>query len=163
MTIRGEVQRPGTYPLFKGMTAAELVRTAGGFKRDALIQHADLASYRDVNGERVSIERRDVAIGSAVLKRDPDADTSLRPGDVLTIHQLTGWNDIGASIALRYLCQLGVPGLRSPPAIRSRGSPGRDTYRSRRHNRDARSLTDVQPYRHSSAAYAATALRRASI
>lgn len=100
VAIRGEVQRPGTYPLFKGMTAAQLVRTAGGFKRDALVDRADLASYQIVNGARVSIKRRDVAIGNAVLKRDRDADTQLKPGDVLTIHQLTGWNDIGASIII---------------------------------------------------------------
>lgn len=100
VTIRGEVQRPGIYPLFQGMTAAQLVRTAGGFKRDALIERADLASYQIVKGTRVSTERRDVAIGDAVLKRDNDADTPLKPGDVLTVHQLTGWNDIGASIII---------------------------------------------------------------
>ena len=100
VSIRGEVQRPGAYPLFKGMTAAQLVRTAGGFKRDALIERADLASYEIANGSNVSMERRDIAIGDAVLKRDPRADAALKPGDVLTIHQITGWNDIGASIII---------------------------------------------------------------
>lgn len=100
VSIRGEVQNPGTYPLFEGMTAAQLVRTAGGFKRDAFVDQADLASYRVVAGERVSVERRDIAIGDAVLKENRDADTSLKPGDVLTIHQVTGWNDIGASITI---------------------------------------------------------------
>jgi protein involved in polysaccharide export with SLBB domain len=100
VSIRGEVQRPGAYPLFKGMTAAQLVRTAGGFKRDALTERADLASYEVANGNKVSMERRDIAIGDAVLKRSPDADATLKPGDVLTIHQITGWNDIGASIVI---------------------------------------------------------------
>ena len=36
VTIRGEVLRPGKYPMSQGMTAAQLVRMAGGFKRDAL-------------------------------------------------------------------------------------------------------------------------------
>ena len=99
VSIRGEVLKPGTYPLFEGMTAAELVRTAGGFKRDALLDRADLASYR-VDGTRVVIQRRDVPIGDAVLKIDQDADVHLRAGDVLTVHQLTGWNDIGASIEI---------------------------------------------------------------
>ena len=44
--IRGEVLRPGSYPLSNGMTAAQLVRMAGGFKRDALLETADLISYR---------------------------------------------------------------------------------------------------------------------
>ena len=34
--VRGEVLRPGSYPLSEGMTASQLVRMAGGFKRDAL-------------------------------------------------------------------------------------------------------------------------------
>jgi protein involved in polysaccharide export with SLBB domain len=101
VSIRGEVQNPGTYPLFDGMTAAQLVRAAGGFKRDAFVDQADLASYREVDGERVSVERRNVAIGDAVLKGDHDADTPLKPGDVLTVHQVTGWNDIGASIVIK--------------------------------------------------------------
>lgn len=100
VSVRGEVQKPGSYPMFKGMTAAELVRTAGGFKRDALVKLADLASYRVENGARVVIQRRDVAIGDAVLKGDRDADVTLMPGDLLTIHQLTGWDDIGASIII---------------------------------------------------------------
>jgi protein involved in polysaccharide export with SLBB domain len=98
--VRGEVQRPGTYPMFKGMTAAELVRTAGGFKRDALQEDADLASYHVENGASVIVQRQDVAIGDAVLKSNHAADAVLKPGDVLTIHQLTGWNDIGASIII---------------------------------------------------------------
>lgn len=98
VSVRGEVERPGSYPMFKGMTAAELVRTAGGFKRDALENQADLASYRVRDGSRVITQRQDLDIGDAVVKNDHAADVVLRPGDVLTIHQLTGWQDIGASI-----------------------------------------------------------------
>jgi protein involved in polysaccharide export with SLBB domain len=100
VAVRGEVERPGDYPMFKGMTAAELVRTAGGFRRDALVNRADLASYQVQNGARVVVQRQDVAIGDAVLKSDPAADVALRPGDVLTVHQLTGWDDIGASVII---------------------------------------------------------------
>ncbi|HUZ96373.1 MAG TPA: SLBB domain-containing protein, partial [Edaphobacter sp.] len=100
VSVRGEVERPGNYPMFKGMTVAELVRTAGGFKRDALLNQADLASYRVRNGTRVVVQRQDVDIGDAVIRNDHAADVALRPGDVLTIHQLTGWEDIGASIVV---------------------------------------------------------------
>lgn len=100
VSVRGEVIKPGDYPMFAGMTASQLIRTAGGFKRDALLETADLASYKVVNGTRVSIQREDVAIGDAVVKGDRSADVALQPGDVLTIHQLTGWNDIGASIII---------------------------------------------------------------
>ena len=46
VTVGGEVLRAGTYPLAAGMTAAQLVRMAGGFKRDALLEDADLTSYQ---------------------------------------------------------------------------------------------------------------------
>ena len=100
VSVQGEVLRPGSYPLFEGMTAAQLVRAAGGFKRDALLDNADLISYRITDGSDVAVERRDLKIGAAVLKQDREADAALKPGDVLTIHQLTGWNDIGASITI---------------------------------------------------------------
>ncbi len=98
--VRGEVLRPGSYPLSEGMTAAQLVRMAGGFKRDALLERADLMSYRVVNGTKVEGQRSDIRIGDAVQKADSKADAELKPGDVLTIHQISGWDDIGASITI---------------------------------------------------------------
>ena len=100
VTIRGEVIRPGSYALTDGMTAAQLVRIAGGFKRSALLQNADLTSYEVHDSERVVGLHRTVAIGEAVVRHDERADVKLLPGDVLTIQQITGWNDIGASVTL---------------------------------------------------------------
>jgi len=98
VTVRGEVERPGVYPMFEGMTAAQLVRAAGGFKRDALLEQADLVSYVMADGTGVTIQRQSVRIGDAVLSANRAADSVLKPGDVLTVQQLTGWNDIGASM-----------------------------------------------------------------
>jgi protein involved in polysaccharide export with SLBB domain len=100
VTVGGEVLRPGTYALSASMTAAQLVRMAGGFKRDALLSNADLTSYTVVNGTKVSSDRTSVRIGDAVLHADKTADVPLKPGDVLTVHQITGWGDIGSSIRL---------------------------------------------------------------
>lgn len=100
VTIRGEVLKPGAYALTEGMTAAQLVRIAGGFKRSALLQDADLASYEVREGTHIVGQRRTVAIGEAVLHEDRAADVVLMPGDVLTVHQISGWNDIGASVTL---------------------------------------------------------------
>jgi len=50
VTVRGEVLQPGAYALTQGMTAAQLVRMAGGFRRSALLQNADLASYEIKDG-----------------------------------------------------------------------------------------------------------------
>lgn len=100
VTIGGEVLRPGSFPLSAGMTAAGLVRMAGGFKRDALLEDADLTSYTVLDGNRVVGKRSSLRIGAAVNHADHTADVPLKPGDVLTIHQITGWNDIGASVVI---------------------------------------------------------------
>jgi protein involved in polysaccharide export with SLBB domain len=99
--ISGEVLRSGTYPMSKGMTAAQLVRMAGGFKRDALVDSADLTSYDIDGGNKVNGKLSVVRIGAAVAGTDPSADVPLQPGDVLTIHQITGWSDIGQSITIQ--------------------------------------------------------------
>ncbi|MEO6782493.1 MAG: SLBB domain-containing protein, partial [Bradyrhizobium sp.] len=101
VTIVGEVLRPGAYPLSKGMTAAQLVRMAGGFKRDALLESADLTSYRVTNGNRVVENLATVQIGSAVAGTDQQADVPLKPGDILSVHQITNWNDIGESVTIQ--------------------------------------------------------------
>ncbi|GGG86009.1 sugar ABC transporter substrate-binding protein [Edaphobacter dinghuensis] len=100
VTIRGEVLRPGTYPMSKGMTAAGLVRMAGGFKRDALLENADLTSYKVSNGNHLVEDLSTVKIGAAVAGADTQADVPLKPGDILAIHQITSWNDMGESISI---------------------------------------------------------------
>ncbi len=101
VTIRGEVLRPGSYPLSKGMTVAQLVRMAGGFKRDALQESADLTSYEVMNGNQVTESLAVVKIGAAVAGTDPQADVPLKPGDILSVHQITNWNDIGESVTIQ--------------------------------------------------------------
>jgi protein involved in polysaccharide export with SLBB domain len=98
--VHGEVLHPGTYPLSRSMTVAQLVRMAGGFNRSALLDGADLASYEVRDGKQVLSRRDTVKIGAAVNEAGSSADVALKPGDVLTIHQISGWNDIGSSVAL---------------------------------------------------------------
>lgn len=98
--VQGEVSRPGKYPMGEGMTAAELVRLAGGLKRSADSQKADLTRYLEQDGEKLVSEQRTVNVAKA-MSGLADHDPTLRDGDVLTIPQITGWNDIGASIAIK--------------------------------------------------------------
>jgi protein involved in polysaccharide export with SLBB domain len=100
VSIKGEVLRPGSYPLSQGMTLAGLVRMAGGFKRSAYREEGDLMSYKIVGGEKVLTRSSVIALDKA-LDGDKTADVVLKPGDVVGIRQLTGWQDIGASIAVR--------------------------------------------------------------
>ncbi|MGO9433212.1 MAG: SLBB domain-containing protein, partial [Terracidiphilus sp.] len=99
VTIEGEVGRPGKYPLGQDMTAAELVRTAGGFRRGAYTEAADLTRYIVEGGQSVVGEHDTIQIARA-LAGEPDTDMRLRDGDVLTIRQLAGWRDVGAVITV---------------------------------------------------------------
>ena len=100
VSIYGEVLRPGKYPLTHGMTAAGLVRMAGGFKRSAFTHEADITSYVVQNGQKVVAKHETVEIAKA-LTGDAAADIALKPNDVLTVHELAGWSDIGASITIK--------------------------------------------------------------
>jgi protein involved in polysaccharide export with SLBB domain len=99
VTIRGEVLRPGEYPLAHDMTVAGLVAMAGGFKRSAYREQADLSSYAIQNGEKVVVAHRVIEIAK-IMAGDRSADVVLKPGDLVGIRQMTGWRDIGASVVL---------------------------------------------------------------
>jgi protein involved in polysaccharide export with SLBB domain len=100
VSIEGEVLRPGEYPMSKGMTVAGLVSMAGGFKRSAYRDEADLSSYAVQNGQKVLVSHSSVAV-EKVLGGDKSADVALKPGDVISIRRLAGWQDIGASVTVR--------------------------------------------------------------
>ncbi|HKE22006.1 MAG TPA: SLBB domain-containing protein, partial [Bryobacteraceae bacterium] len=97
VAIYGEVLRPGEYPLSDGMSAGDLLRLAGGFTRGAYQNNADLSSYAVINGDHVELEHRSIPIGRAVAG-ELDTDVRLKPGDVLTVGQMGGWNDIGGAV-----------------------------------------------------------------
>ncbi len=99
VAVEGEVNRPNQYPMSQGMTVADLVRMAGGFKRSAYRDEADLSSYVIENGQKVLTNHSNVAIEKA-LEGDASADVTLKPGDVVSIRRLAGWQDIGASVTI---------------------------------------------------------------
>jgi protein involved in polysaccharide export with SLBB domain len=81
------------------MSAADLVRVAGGLKRSAYTDSADLSRYMVQDGRKIVGEHVEVKIAKA-LSGAEDTDVRLRDGDILTVRQLSGWNDIGASIRI---------------------------------------------------------------
>jgi len=100
VSIEGDVERPGKYPLGENMSAADLVRLAGGLKRSAYTEQADLTRYMVEHGEKVIGDHQTVQIAAA-LAGEPDTDVRLHDGDVLTIRQLAGWTDMGATITVK--------------------------------------------------------------
>ncbi|MBZ5565722.1 MAG: SLBB domain-containing protein, partial [Acidobacteriia bacterium] len=97
--IEGEVANPGRYPLAQGMLVADLLRAAGGPKRSADLKYADLTRYHAVSGAPPKGEHASVDL-TAVL-HDASAGLPLKDGDVLSVPQLPGWNDLGAAITVK--------------------------------------------------------------
>src|SRR5437016_13216174 len=82
------------------MRVDDLVRVAGGLKRSAYTDSADLARF-DTNGSgKDPGDRLEVNL-AAVMSGDATNGVLLRDGDILTIRQLPRWNDIGAAITVR--------------------------------------------------------------
>ena len=98
--IQGEVGKPGRYPLSTNMRVSDLIRIGGGLKPSADAQLADLTQYQWSQNNKLSGQHEVIAL-SAALSGDAKSNASLHNGDVLTIRQLPGWNDLGASITLK--------------------------------------------------------------
>ncbi len=94
--IKGEVAKPGRYPLTTNMRVEDLVRVAGGLKRSAFADTADLTRFAAGNGS----SQRLVVKLSAALSGDANEDVPLRNGDVLAIRQIPQWGDLGSSVTV---------------------------------------------------------------
>lgn len=112
--VRGDVARPGRYPLAAHMTVSDLVGSAGGLLRSANPEGGDLTHYAvsNASGERVPAGHQDLNLAAALAGK-ADQNLPLRDGDVLTVPQQASWNDIGASVTLRgEVRKPGVYGIR---------------------------------------------------
>jgi protein involved in polysaccharide export with SLBB domain len=132
VSIEGDVLRPGSYPMSQGMTVAGLVRIAGGFTRSAYRGEADLSSYVVQNDQKVLVDHSSVAVEKA-LDGDKNSDVALKPGDVVSIRQLAGWQDIGASVSItgevEHAGSYGIEqGERLSSAIKRAGGFREDAY-----------------------------------
>jgi len=99
--VRGDVARPGRYPLAANMRVSDLVRTAGGLLRSANPKSGDLTQYAATSGAAAQAsESRPVNLAAALAGQE-GADLAVRDGDVLTVPQQTGWKNLGASVTVR--------------------------------------------------------------
>jgi len=113
--VRGDVARPGRYPLAANMRVSDLVQSAGGLLRSANPDAADLTHYsipRKLPGESAPAGHLDVSLSAALAGKE-EQNLPLSDGDVLTVPQVSGWNDIGATVTLRgEVRKPGVYGIR---------------------------------------------------
>ena len=105
--VRGEVARPGRYPLVANMRVSDLLHSSGGLLRSANSGSGDLARYAAANPKAQRVQSV-VNLGAALAGNEAD-DMFLRDGDVLTVPQQAGWKNMGASVAI--LGEIGKPGV----------------------------------------------------
>jgi polysaccharide export outer membrane protein len=98
--VKGEVARPGRYPLTADMHISDLIRAAGGLKLSADTKTADLTHYTWQDDKQVTGKQERILLADA-MANGPEGSPILNNGDVLTIPQVPGWNDLGASISIR--------------------------------------------------------------
>jgi len=98
--VRGEVSRPGRYPLASDMRVSDLVRSAGGSLRSANPESADLVHYAVMEGAAARPSGEQTVNLTSALRGDASADVLLNDGDVLTVPQQTRWKDMGATVTL---------------------------------------------------------------
>jgi protein involved in polysaccharide export with SLBB domain len=97
--VEGEVVNPGRYPLGANMRIGDLLRAAGGPKRSADLKDADLTRYQAASAAMPSGEHESVDL-TAVF-HDASRNLLLKDGDVLSVPQLPGWNDLGAAVSVK--------------------------------------------------------------
>lgn len=92
--ITGEVAKPGRYPYTDNMRAEDLIHAAGGLKRSADTNTADLTRYAASGGtsQHLQVSLASLSNGNA------SEDLPLHSGDVLAIRQVPGWSDVGAAV-----------------------------------------------------------------
>jgi protein involved in polysaccharide export with SLBB domain len=130
--IKGEVAKPGRYPLTTNMHVEDLIQVAGGLKRTADPVNANLTRYSASDPQRANSENLSITL-SAAMAGDTSENKLLRDGDVLTIPQGPGWNDVGAGATVRGEVQhpgpFGIrPGERVSSLLERAGGFGPQAY-----------------------------------
>jgi protein involved in polysaccharide export with SLBB domain len=96
------------------MRVSDLMRSAGGLLRSADVISGDLSQYvaSTATGLPAATGSLKVDLAKALAGQTAD-DFTLRDGDVLTVPQLKGWKDIGATVTIGgEVAKPGVYGIR---------------------------------------------------
>ena len=109
--VRGEVARPGRYPLTSDMRVSDLVLEAGGLLRSANPTSVDLTHYpaERLAGSNAAVQNEISVNLSAATSGNAEEDFKLSDGDVLTVPLRAGWKDVGALVTIKG--EVGKPGV----------------------------------------------------
>ncbi len=91
VSIKGMVNKPGTYPYAANMTVRDLILVGGNVIKDAAyMEAAELIRYNIIGGERVETTVLNFDVRRA-LEGDPAHNLKLQPLDTVHIKQIPDW------------------------------------------------------------------------
>ncbi|MDP2267944.1 MAG: SLBB domain-containing protein, partial [Deltaproteobacteria bacterium] len=90
VTIEGEVNRTGQFPLAEGMTIRDLLFAAGNVKESAYLDEAELTSMITAGGQNTKYENRNLDL-KKILAGDAGQNAPLRPYDRLFVKRIPDW------------------------------------------------------------------------
>lgn len=92
VSIRGEIRKPGHYPLTAGMTLRELVYAAGGLLDDAARDRVQLTRTEIADGAVARYSHIDVDLRRVLSTSDPN-DVAMKPGDEVLVQEAANWHE----------------------------------------------------------------------
>jgi polysaccharide biosynthesis/export protein len=98
--IEGMVNKPGTYPYASNMTIKDLIMVAGNVKEGAFMQEAELVRYSIINDKKMETMLLDFDL-TAAIEDDPRHNIPLRPMDVVTVKEISGWKDDKKTVTIQ--------------------------------------------------------------
>jgi protein involved in polysaccharide export with SLBB domain len=129
-SIQGSVQRPGTFPLAKGMTIKDLLEIAGGFTLNAYAEDGFLQRIKPDGtlGALLLFSPKKALLG------DPSHNLTLEPRDTVRIYSITEWKatpdftvEVAGAVQRPSVTGLAV-GMTVRDLILQAGGPSLDAY-----------------------------------
>lgn len=94
VSIDGQVNAPGQYPLEPGMRVSDLIRAGGNLGDAAYDGDAELTRYEVVDGKERQTALLDISLAD-IRRGDAGADKLLMPYDLLVIKRTPQWDEAG--------------------------------------------------------------------
>lgn len=93
VSVTGQVQAPGTYPMETGMRVSDLIRAGGNLSEEAFTLKAELVRYEVIGNQYRNTEVIEVDLG-AILRGSNTANLVLTEHDNLRISGLPEWDSL---------------------------------------------------------------------
>ncbi len=92
VSVEGDVNNPGQYPLTRDMHISDLVFAAGNVLESAYLEEAEISSYIIDKGKSVKVDYKTINLLSA-MEKDPLHNLVLKPYDRVFVKRIPEWQE----------------------------------------------------------------------